>query len=290
MAATAGDRNPTLDYENLPLNDPQSRDYWELVSRVREELAADGCAVIPHVVSPAGLVALVDEADRVAPNAHRSFNRTNPYFTQDDDRLPAQHPKRRFHDRSNSFVPADSFVSGGPLRSIYDEPGFDSFIRDCLDAEPFHRYADPLADVIINVADEGPGFPWHFDTNDYTVTLAIQMAAEGGEFEYAPNVRSADDENFDEVTTLLDGRSDRVVTLELRPGDLQIFLGRHSLHRVTPLLGDRPRYVGIFSYVDQPDMVASPERCRQLYGKVLPSTTNGPVGATTLSSTETRAC
>lgn len=262
--------NPNIDYDVLPVDRPASAAYAATVDRVRAELADDGCAVIRGVLTPAGLAATVVEADAVAPAAHRSYNRTNPYFTADDESLPIDDPRRRFYERSNAFVPADNFARGGPLRGIYDEPGFDDFIRDCLQAEPFHRYADPLADVIINTAQEGPGFPWHFDTNDYTVTLAIQIAEEGGAFQYAPNIRSADDENFAEVSRVLDGTSDRVVTLELVPGDLQIFLGRHSLHRVTPLAGDRPRHVGIFSYVDQPDMVASPERCRQLYGRVLP--------------------
>lgn len=133
-----------------------------------------------------------------------------------------------------------------------------------------HRYADPLADVIINAAEAGHGFPWHFDTNDCTVTLAIQNADEGGEFEYAPNIRTSDDEHFDEVRRVLDGTSDRVCTLVLQPGDLQLFLGRHSLHRVTPLTGTTPRYVGIFFYVDQPDIVATPQRCHQLFGEFLP--------------------
>ena len=69
---------------------------------------------------------------------------------------------------------------------------------------------------------------------------------------------------------MLDEQSDRVISIDLEPGDLQLFLGRYSLHRVTPLKGKRPRYVAIFSYVDQPDMVGSPERARQLYGRVLP--------------------
>ncbi len=262
--------NPNIDYDVLPVDRPASAAYVAAVDRVRAALADDGCAVIRGVLTSAGLTATVAEADAVAPTAHRSFSRTNPYFTADDESLPIDDPRRRFHDRSNAFVPADNFPPGGPLRGIYDEPGFTGFIRDCLQAEPFHRYADPLADVIINTAKEGPGFPWHFDTNDYTVTLAIQTAEEGGAFQYAPNIRTADDENFAEVSRVLDGTSDRVVTLDLVPGDLQIFLGRYSLHRVTPLAGDRPRHVGIFSYVDQPDMVASPERCRQLYGRVLP--------------------
>ncbi len=68
----------------------------------------------------------------------------------------------------------------------------------------------------------------------------------------------------------MDGTSHRVVSLNLEPGDLQLFKGRYSLHRVTPLKGRRPRYVAIFSYVDQPNMVGAPERTRQLYGRVLP--------------------
>jgi hypothetical protein len=56
----------------------------------------------------------------------------------------------------------------------------------------------------------------------------------------------------------------------LEPGDLQIFAGRYSLHRVTPLVGPTARYVAIFSYVEEPGMVGSPERTGQLYGRVLP--------------------
>ena len=133
----------------------------------------------------------------------------------------------------------------------------------------FYRYADPLADVIINTADEGEGFPWHFDTNNFTITLAIQMAEQGGMFEYAPNIRR-DGEHFDDVKDVLDGHSDQVRSLVLEPGDLQLFKGRYSLHRVAPLKGKTRRYVAIFSHVEEPDMVGSPERTKQLYGRVLP--------------------
>ena len=219
----------------------------------------------------AGVGALAAEAEGVAQRAHRTFNRTNAYFTEDDPSLPASHPKRRFFDRSNAFVPADNFKSAGPLRTVFDAPGFDRFIQDCLQEAAFFRYADPLADAIVNVAEEGPGFPWHFDTNNFTVTLAIQNAEQGGAFEYAPAIRDAEgNEGFDEVARVIDGTSDKVRVLELRPGDLQLFRGRYSLHRVAPLSGPTPRYVAILSYVDKPDMVATPERAKQLYGRVLP--------------------
>lgn len=261
------------DYINLdryPLHQP-GPELDARIAETRAALAEDGCAVLRGFLTPAGIAALTREAEATSAAAHRSYNRTNAYFTKDDPSLPDDHPKRQFFDRSNAFVPADNFAPDGPLRQIQNTAGFDAFIRDCLQEQAFYRYADPLADVIVNLADEGPGFPWHFDTNNFTVTLAIQNAEDGGAFEYAPMIRdNKGNENFDEVAKVLDGTSDRVVSLNLQPGDLQLFRGRYSLHRVAPLRGKRPRYVAILSYVDQPDMVATPERAMQLYGKVLP--------------------
>lgn len=260
-----------IDLARYPIDDPDNPAFASMLEGVRAKLAEDGCAVLKGFATPDGIAALVGEADRVAHAGHASHSRTNAYFTKGDDSLPPDHPVNRFFDRSNAFIPADNFEPGGPLRSVYDHPGFDDFIRDCLeeDASRFFRYADPLADVIINMAEEGEGFPWHYDTNNYTVTLAIQNADDGGAFEYAPMIRQGG-ENFDQVAAVLDGRSDRVRVLHLEPGDLQIFKGRYSLHRVAPLRGPTPRYVGIFSYVEEPGMVATPERCKQLYGRVLP--------------------
>ena len=257
-----------IDLEAHPIHEAgPGRD--ALVARIRADLDRDGCAVVKGFLTQTGIAALSAEADGVADKGHRSYNRTNAYFTKDDPNLPEGHPKRRFFDRSNAFIPADNFAKDGPLRTIHDSTGFDRFIQDCLQEERFHRYADPLADVIVNMADEGAGFPWHFDTNNYTVTLAIQNAEAGGAFEYAPRIRKGD-ENFDEVARVLDGTSDKVKVLNLEPGDLQIFRGRYSLHRVAPLKGPRRRYVAIFSYVEEPGMVGAPERTMQLYGRTLP--------------------
>ena len=198
------------------------------------------------------------------------LNRTNPYFTQDRPDLPASHPLRRFYDRSNAFVPADHFGEDSILRAIYEWPAFAPFIQEALGEQRFHRYADPLADVIVNLAEEGGGFPWHFDTNNYTVTLAIQNAEQGGDFEYSPYLRTPTDENYAGVGRVLDDDRSLIRSLRLEPGDLQIFKGRYSLHRVTPLSGPRLRYVAIFSFAEEPGMVGSPERTRQLYGRVLP--------------------
>jgi hypothetical protein len=268
MALSARD---LINHESYPISTPgPQRD--AILSRVRSEIELRGCAVLKGFLTPAGIAAAVAEAASVADKGHRSYSRTNAYFTKDDPSLTVTDPRRRFFDRSNAFIPADNFLSDGVVRTVFDSEGLDTFIRECLQ-EPegqFFRYADPLADVIVNAAWEGNGFPWHFDTNNYTVTLALQNADSGGAFEYAPMIRSSDNENFDEVVKVLDGTSDKVISLKLEPGDLQLFKGRYSLHRVAPLAGATPRYVAIFSYVQEQGMVGSVERTQQLYGKTLP--------------------
>ncbi|MEX0319095.1 MAG: hypothetical protein AB3N21_14145 [Ruegeria sp.] len=261
-----------VDLGRYPIDRPDAPAYARLISDLRRELDEDGCAVLPGFVHEQGVTALIQEADVVAPKAHRSFNRTNAYFSKDNPTLSPSHPIRQFYDRSNVFVPADNFPKSGPLRRIYEYPGFMPFIREALDEpeERFHRYDDPLADVIINVVEEGQGFPWHFDTNNYTVTLAIQNGESGGEFEYVPRLRSATDENFSGVASVLDGNMSLVRQLVLQPGDLQIFKGRYALHRVAPVQGARKRYVGIFSFVETEGMCGGVERTKQLYGRVLP--------------------
>jgi len=258
-----------VDLDRYPINEPGPR-RDAVIAEARAAIDAVGCAVLKGFVRAECLPAIVAECDRTAQYGHRNFNRTNPYFTADRDDLPASHPMRRFYDRSNAFVPADHFGDDSLLRALYEWPVFAPFIQQALGEARFYRYADPLADVIVNLAEEGGGFPWHFDTNNYTVTLAIQNAEYGGDFEYSPYLRTPTDENYDGVGRVLDGDPSLIRTLRLEPGDLQIFKGRYSLHRVTPLTGRRTRYVAIFSYVEEPGMVGSPERARQLYGRVLP--------------------
>ena len=258
-----------IDTERYPIGQMgPARD--ALIAGLSRELETNGCAVLKGFVRAGRVPELVAESDRVAAHGHRNFNRTNPYFTQDRPDLPPSHPLRRFYDRSNAFVPADKLGSDSILRAIYEWPAFAPFVQAALGEERFYRYADPLADVIVNLAEAGNGFPWHFDNNNYTVTLAIQNAESGGDFEYSPHLRTPSDENYAGVEAVLDGDRRLVRTLQLEPGDLQIFKGRYSLHRVTPLGGARARYVAIFSYVEEPGMVGSPERARQLYGRVLP--------------------
>jgi len=112
--------------------------------------------------------------------------------------------------------------------------------------------------------------PWHFDSCEFTLSLMIQKPEKGGIFEYCPNIREPGNENFEEVKKVLDGDCKRVRQLELEQGDLQIFKGRFTLHRVTKIEGNRSRHLCIPAYVLDPWRVNTPEHSRTIYGKVLP--------------------
>ncbi|NBY11813.1 MAG: arpA protein [Actinobacteria bacterium] len=197
----------------------------------------------------------------------------NPYFhTKHNPEFPDRHPVNTFIERSSGFIPGDSWDSTLAIDVIFRSDDLTNFLRDCLETQSVYCYADPLAGLTANILDPGQQFAWHFDTNEFAVTALIDEADEGGLFEYVPMTRTPQDESFDRIQRILEGETTEVKTLELRAGDLQIFRGRHSLHRVTRVSKDsRPRHSAIFAYTAEPGVIGRVERTRQLFGRVLPA-------------------
>ena len=46
-------------------------------------------------------------------------------------------------------------------------------------------------------------FPWHFDGNEFTISVLVQQAEQGGIFEYVPDIRSPGEENYEKVEAIL---------------------------------------------------------------------------------------
>jgi len=135
-----------------------------------------------------------------------------------------------------------------------------------------HRYADPFGALNLAVMGDGDQLQWHFDQTDFVVSLAIQAAESGGDFEVAPLIRDAEDEHYPEVARVLDGDRSAVITLPMTPGTLLIFAGRHSLHRVSPVRGTTYRHVGLLAYDTVPGTVGSELLRQSRYGRTMPRT------------------
>ncbi|WP_300014781.1 arpA protein [Pseudonocardia sp.] len=246
-------------------------DRWDdTVAWARRELAVTGCCVLSGFVPPGLHETLRREGARIAPQAYFGVETVNVYNTDPDPTLPAGHPAAVTMERGNAFVARDAIPPGAIIEQLYTSAAFRRFVADCFDRPAVHELADPLAGLVLNVVDPGRSHPWHFDTNELTVSLLTQAADDGGVFEYCPNIRSAGVENIDGVRAVLDGHA-TPQRLTLNPGDLQLFKGRYSLHRVTPVRGRTPRHSAIFAYSEQPGVLGTVSRTRQLFGRVAPA-------------------
>jgi hypothetical protein len=242
----------------------------EMIENCREQLGVDGCVVLKNFVPAAAIERLEAETLRLSPKAHYNECETNPYNSDADPDLPPRHPKNRFDDRTNGFVGGDCIDEDTIIRRIYADTDFQRFIAAVVGMEEIHPYADPLADLVINVLREGCQHPWHFDTNEFIVTMLTRKPDEGGRFEYVPGLRSPESENFEGVQQVLDGDRSGLKSIDLELGDLQIFFGRYSLHRVTPVKGERERHSVIFAYAQEPGFVGRPERAQRIFGRMAP--------------------
>lgn len=215
-----------VDADCLPLADPASAGYARLVAEARAALAVDGCYVLKEAIKPDALAAMQIEARSLEGFAHYTDNKVNVYFSADDPSLPLDHPRRFMMERSNGFVSGDYFPEDSIIRDLYRSEPLKQFVADCLGEPRIYHYADPIASLTMNVNKPGDRFSWHYDTNEFTVTLLIQDCEAGGIFQYAPNIRSKNDECYDDVMALLKGDHSGVREIKLHAGDLQIFKGR----------------------------------------------------------------
>ena len=260
-----------IDLDRYPIHEPESEGYAAAVESARTGLRAVGCAVIKDLVRPEALQRLGREIWERKDTTHFSTQVINPYFHfHHNDDYPERHPMNTFLERSSGFIPGDSWEDTTAMRVMFEHPQLARFLADCLEIPELHPYADPLAGLTANILDPGQQFTWHFDTNEFAVTVLVEEADEGGLFEYVPNIRSDGDEGFDAIQNVLEGGRDGVTTLDLRPGDMQIFRGRYSLHAVSRVAADsKPRHAAIFAYTEKPGVIGRVERTQQLVGRAL---------------------
>ena len=266
------DRLKTIvDLDQYPIHNLNSPIIKKLIERCKGELEENRCSTISNFILPESLKVMRSELEKQLDEVYMSKESINAYlYTKDDPSLSKDHPKRNFMNRYNGYLNSDCFSNNSEMKFLYETEELLKFVSACLGVSPIYRWADPLACHAYNVMKPEGVLPWHFDSCEFTLSLMIQKPEKGGVFEYCPNIREPGNENFEEVKKVLDGDRARVRQLKLEPGDLQIFKGRFTLHRVTKVEGKKSRYMCIPAYVLDPWRVNTPEHSKAIYGKILP--------------------
>lgn len=234
----------------------------QLVARANRQMRDEGVCVFPGFVSARAVHSLVRECDELAPLAHRSAPRRNPYLTTASGGASSE--ATVLYD-SLEVLAYDQFPAASLLRGLYESDVLLDFVRRCLGLENLFRYADPFGALNVSIMRDGDVLDWHFDMTDFVVSLALQSSASGGDFENSPGIRDAGESA---IASLLSGDRFSVRIEPMTAGTLMLFNGRRSMHRVSPIRGQIPRYVALLAYDTKPGTDSTDELKLSRYGRL----------------------
>ena len=238
-----------VDLARYPLDTLETPAGGELVRACRRSLEQQAHALLPAFLTLEARAAMAAEVDDLLSAAHQQDFVRTPYSWRDNDGFESGHPRTALFRECNRVVTTEQLPEQALLRGLYQWDPLTEFIGKTLGLAALYRSEDPNLSISYNVLDEGDEVAWHFDSNQFIVTIMLQAADAGGEFECAPYVRSEEDDNYDEVARVFAGDSERTIRPALVPGDLMIFIGRGTAHRVTPVLSTRqPRMMALLVY------------------------------------------
>jgi hypothetical protein len=236
-----------VDLDRYPLHQPGSEAVDALLREGRTTLQHHALFSLPGFVRPEAASFMAAEIEARVPVACR-HDTDRASYDSDGKSWPAGHPRTvkhlfRYHQVLNHQIPNNS-----PLRRLYCWEPLREFLRQLMGYETFYRSECPHLALSAKVAGDGDTDGWHFDGNDVVFSVVLKEPEQGGLFEYVPNLRTHKDENYEAVAAVFDGNRDGMRSVKLSVGDLNVFQGDYTLHRVSPVKGDRKRVVGLFCY------------------------------------------
>jgi hypothetical protein len=246
-----------------PITDREYRD------KCRDALDRDGVLTLQGFFTLQAINQATEEGISLFNDAYFCKSSHNIYLTPTDTDLPQDHPHNRQVISSKGLVGDDQVPDGSPLKTLYRDAAFKSFVAHVVGQDQLYPYADPLSSVNIHYAGEGQELGWHFDNSSFAITLLLDKPQAGGVFEYVRDLRNADagDMNYDGVAAVLDGKV-KPRQLQMDPGTLVLFRGRNSLHRVTPTEGKKVRLLAVLAYNSKPGIELSESARTTFYGRL----------------------
>lgn len=250
------DIHQLIDLERYPLDQPGSDAYRLLLEEGKQALRQSALFSMTRFVRAGVIDALAEQLQALVPASVRYDQPRSAYVYGSDDADFAQdHPRQQKHPCSYHQVLNYQIANDSPLRQIYYYQPLTDFLRELCSFDSFHRSDCPHLALSSKIAGAGDTDGWHFDSNDVVFSLLLQAPEAGGEFEYLPFLRSEDDENYAGVSRVIADPLKQAQRPPMGLGDFNVFMGDLSLHRVSPVVGERSRVVALFCYDRHPGQV-----------------------------------
>ncbi len=255
-----------IDLDRYPLDRIGSPQWQALIDDCRRQYAKQGAANLHGFVRQEALPALAEEAKHLLKGGLKKKRVRTAFFHEDEPEYPEGHPRRRQWPDDVLQLAYDQIPVDALIRTIYEWDPLTEFIRVVEGRDTLYRMADEFQALNLTALADGEMQPWHFDANDFTITLLLQASEEGGDFNYATELRQDGNPDYETISRIFDGDMSKVRTLERGAGTLTLFRGRNAFHVVTPVKGKDQRITAIMTYDEKPDCVAGERGNTFIYG------------------------
>mmetsp|Transcript_15572 Transcript_15572/g.23556 ORF Transcript_15572/g.23556 Transcript_15572/m.23556 type:complete len:283 (+) Transcript_15572:140-988(+) len=274
-----------INYSKYPIdqfeNDVDGK-YNYLLQNSIKQINCDGFVSLPSFLLPDAvdkLTACILKLEEDGVGFYSSDSH-NVFLDADDqsDAMSPLHPRRIQLDSSKLIINASDLL----LAKEAQAPNLDelfmsqrsvlNFISSVMQTK-LYPSTDPYGKFYANIFREGDGLNYHFDRSEYSISLILQPSEEGGEFQFLPNSRTIV-EGWDEMILDIDDIAEAVAphSLEMkRPklaaGDLYLFRGQNSLHRVSEITKGK-RINIILTFNTEPDVRLNHYTLQKFFGVI----------------------
>lgn len=247
-----------VDFNKYPINRRDSEDYTSLLAQIKADIEANGSVSLKGFLTKKGTDLLQKTVNDKTPEANRALRYNNAYDMEIPEDTPEDHALR--------IVLKSSYASLGHeqlretfIDDLYQCSYIKDFAADVLSIPQLYVNDDKYNACVVMMYEPGDTIDWHFDYGSFVCLINIQEISDGGFHECAPDIRTEEDNCYDEVAKVLKGDRTNVHQSRSTPGAFTIFKGRYSLHRVSEVTGTETRKSLVMTYEQKQGQILTDE-------------------------------
>ena len=257
------DINSIVDFEKHPIND---NDY---IKKCNALIKKNSLLVLENFLLIDSLEKILKETKSLEDKAFYCDQKHTILLNKQSPDMDMFDPINQLMTSDKGCVPHDLISEKSDLNLLYNSNTFKDFLKYVLELDQIFPYSDNLSSINLNYYQKGQQLGWHFDNASFAITLMIQSAPLGGEFEYISEGRDSNNDYIDKalISNIIEGKK-KPKKLDVSDGTLILFYGRNYLHRVTPVESDIPRILITLNYNQEENIELSENARLTFFGRV----------------------
>lgn len=253
-----------LDLDRYPLDRPGTPEWQAMVDSARADLARDGMFNLPGLMRPTAIAGAISElTPRFETEAFTHARKHNIYFRKEVDGLAPDHPALALRETKSHTLCADQI--GGVVRALYDWPHFATFLAASMGKDRLHHGRQTRRRERHDLP-RGRGAELAFRPLGIHHHAAVATPTKAAPSNTAPTC-AAIPIPITMASPACCKAEPELQSITLVPGTLNVFRGKNTAHRVTPVQGNTNRIITVFSFFDRPGVVFTPEEQIGFYGR-----------------------